>query len=152
MTESTTTGRTAWLLEGLIGASSGAPLQFNIRTTPAPRGVPSVTSRGSVLYSKTYEACAADCRRELAIRKPPVPLSGNLLCVVEVIAAKPKAGKLAEPKGSIEDWAKGPLDAAAKVGIWNGDGQAVTAACSKRYAEPGEEPGIRLWVGTERTP
>ncbi len=144
-----TSSRAERLLEWLRGASSGALLQFWVQTKPAPASRPNVSRSGGVYYSKSYEAFAADCRRELAIQKPSEPLRGNLLCVVEIIAAKPKTGKLAEPRGDVDNWAKGPLDAATKAAIWVDDTQLVAGGFLKRYAEPGEDPGVKLWVGTE---
>ena len=143
--------RTSRLLEWIRGASAGALLEFWVKTTPAPSSRPKVNHRGGTFYSKNHEACAADCRRELALQTPLEPLQGSLLCVVEIISPKPKTGKLAEPRGDIDNFMKVPLDAATKVGLWGDDTQLVAGGCVKRYAEPGEDPGIKLWIGTEAT-
>jgi Holliday junction resolvase RusA-like endonuclease len=108
-----------------------------------------INRRGGTYFSKAHEAFSAECTKQLALVRPAEPLSGNLLALVEIVAAKPKTGKLSEPRGDCDNWAKIPLDAATKVGIWNDDMQVVAMSCMKRYAEPGELPGANLWIGAE---
>jgi Holliday junction resolvase RusA-like endonuclease len=42
------------------------------------------------------------------------------------------------------------LDAATKAGIWGDDSQVVPLASTKRFTEPGEEPGVYLHIGRLR--
>jgi Holliday junction resolvase RusA-like endonuclease len=107
-----------------------------------------INRRGGVYYSKGYEAFLADLKREFAVLRSGAS-EGPLLALAEVIVQRPKTGKLPEPRGDIDNYLKGPLDAATQSALWGDDGQIVAGACMKRYAEPGELPGANLWIGTE---
>jgi Holliday junction resolvase RusA-like endonuclease len=139
--------RTWGLLEWLRGASVGALLTLRARTTPSPQHRPRVTQRGITYYPKAYQTYHADCMKQFAQQKPDEPLQGDVGVVVETVCARPKKTKLSAPKGDSDNYAKAPLDAATKARVWGDDAQAVPLASTRRWTEPGEEPGVYLHIG-----
>lgn len=89
----------------------------------------------------------ADCLRQMGDQKPPEALQGDLGAVLEVIVQRPKASKFASPRGDVDNYAKAPMDAATKAGVWGDDGQVRFLAVLKRWTMPGEAPGVTLTVG-----
>lgn len=98
-------------------------------------------------YAKEYQLYHTDCQKQFAEQKPAAPLRGRLAAIVETVIARPKTTKLSEPKPDSDNYAKAPLDAATKAGVWGDDSQVVPVASTKRWAEPGEEPGVYLHIG-----
>lgn len=141
-----TSDRTWGLLDWLRGACVGALLTLRVITTPSPTHRPRVSKWGTY-YAKPYQVYHKDCVQQFAEQKPEVPLKGRLGCVVETVVARPKTSKLQEPKPDSDNFAKAPLDAATKAGVWGDDSQVVPLASTKRWAEPGEEPGVYLHIG-----
>jgi len=139
--------RTWGLLQWLRGASTGALLTLRAETTPSPTHRPRLAKAGFAYYAKSYSIYHADCVKAFAKQKPSEPLQGSLACVVETVCARPKKTKLAAPKGDSDNFAKGPLDAATKAGIWGDDTQVIPMASTKRWAEPDEMPGVYLHIG-----
>jgi Holliday junction resolvase RusA-like endonuclease len=109
-----------------------------------PASRPRVTKWGGVYYGKPYATFLADAQKQLAAmrdQRSDLPV----VMVMEVICAKPPTGKLELPKGDVDNYAKGPLDAATKAAtLWKDDAQVAALFVAKRYAEPGEEPGVSL--------
>jgi Holliday junction resolvase RusA-like endonuclease len=134
------------LLGWLRGASSGALLTIRAETTPSPTHRPRFSKFGAPYYAKPYQVYHSDCQKQFAAQVTE-PLQGRLACVVETIMARPKTTKLLEPKPDSDNLAKGPLDAATKAGVWGDDSQVVPMASTKRWAEPGEAPGVILHIG-----
>ncbi len=64
------------------------------------------------------------------------PLTTPLLVDLRLCVEKPKTGKLAQPKGDIDNFAKGPLDA-ANGRIWVDDSQVSTLTATKLYVPHG---------------
>ena len=141
-----TSERVSPLLEWLRGTAVGAVLHYRVLADPKPRNTPRVTRYGGIFYSKGYEAFYVECQKQLA-EQAGGALLGPIGAVIEVIIKRPKMGKLADPLGDVDNYAKGALDAATKGSVWGDDGQIVSLAVTKRYAEGGEAPGVNLWVG-----
>ena len=135
----------AWL-KALRGATFGALLSLRIDAEPAPTPRPRV-GRFGVYYPKKYEKFYAECQRQLAGQRTEAPLGDTLAVLIESICSRPKSGKLASPRGDADNFAKGPLDAATKAGIWADDSQAEVLVSLKRYAEAGEAPGVNIHIG-----
>lgn len=135
------------LLDWLRGASFGALLSLRAITTPSPTHRSRSTKSGHHYYAKSYQIYHADCVKQFSEQLPADPLSGRLACVVETICVRPKTTKLSEPRGDSDNYAKAPLDAATRAGVWGDDGQVVPQTSLRRWAQPGEEPGVYLHIG-----
>lgn len=128
------------------GALVGSLLTVTVHTDPSPAHRPQVGPYGTY-YAKTYQRCMADCIKRLAAQKPPEPLSGDLAAIVEIICQRPKTTKFARPRGDVDNYAKAPMDAATKTGIWVDDVQVATVLIDKRWTYSGEKPGITMTIG-----
>jgi Holliday junction resolvase RusA-like endonuclease len=138
--------RTWGLLEWLRGASVGALLTLRAETTPSPTHRPRLSKGGFAYYAKSYQTYHTDCQKQFA-KQIAEPLDGPLACVVETVCARPKTTKLIAPRGDSDNYAKAPLDAATKAGVWGDDAQVLPVTSTRRWAEPGEEPGVYLHIG-----
>lgn len=157
------------LLEWLRGACKGPLLRYRIDVEPLPTPRPRVPKFGSAYYPPRYEEYRAEVQKQLARQiadqatkdaRAAGLLDGRLAVVIEVACARPRTGKLADPRGDVDNYAKGPLDACTKVGLWRDDAQVAALGVTKRYAqgpakrdaqrdqEADEAPGINLWVGS----
>lgn len=74
-------------------------------------------------------------------------LHGSLCCVVEIICQRPKTTKLSHPRGDVDNFVKGALDAATKAGVWGDDTQVIALGVTKRWTEGDEAPGIIFTTG-----
>lgn len=133
-------------MDWLKGVSVGTLLTLRAETTPSPQHRPRV-ARWGTYYPKPYQVYHADCQKQFAEQKPKAPLMGTLGCVVETVCKRPKTTKLRAPKGDSDNYAKAPLDAATKAGVWGDDAQVLPLTSTRRWAEPGEEPGVYLHIG-----
>lgn len=133
-------------VKALRGATLGALLTLKIAAEPVPAPRPRV-GRFGVFYPKRYEQFYAECQRQLAGQRPEAPLGGSLAVLAETVCTRPKSGKLASPRGDADNFAKGPLDAATKAGVWEDDCKAEVLVSIKRYAAPGEAAGVTLHIG-----
>lgn len=115
--------------------------------TPAPASRPKVTRTGQVYYGVNYQRFRQAAQAELEAYEG-TPTDSPVLLVMEVVAARPKTGKRVTPRGDVDNFAKGPLDAMTQCGrIWDDDDQVVGMCVFKRYADPGEQEGVRLdWI------
>ncbi len=113
---------------------------------PVPASRPRVTRWGT-FYAKTYETFRAAADAELAkMSGPPTP--HPVVLGMEIVAKRPKAGKLVHPRGDVDNFAKGPMDAMTKAGkFWNDDNQVIELLVRKRYAEKGEPEGVHIVIG-----
>jgi Holliday junction resolvase RusA-like endonuclease len=75
------------------------------------------------------------------------PLLGPLFVRITNIVQKAKTSKLVWPRGDVDNYAKAPLDAITKAAtVWHDDDQVVDLHTSKRFANPGEQPGTLVEV------
>jgi Holliday junction resolvase RusA-like endonuclease len=140
------------LVTWLKGATVGALLHFYARTTPSPSHRPRVTRSGISYYAKPYAQYLKDCQQQFAwqfsqhhCRKAPI--EGRLGVVIETVVERPRTTKLTDPNGDSDNYAKAPLDALQKAGVVIDDKQFVPVCAVRRFTEPGEEPGVNLWIG-----
>lgn len=135
------------LLSALRGAVAGALLHVFVDVEPKPASRPRVSRWGGVYYAKGYETFYAECQRQLVAAKADSVECG-LAVALEFICPRAKTSKLLRPKGDVDNFAKGPLDAMTKVEkFWRDDSQVELLLVSKRFAEPGEKPGINIHYG-----
>lgn len=138
--------RAARALRRLVAAGA---LSVFVACTPVPAARPRVTKTGHAYLPQPYAGFAGELQRKLAETHAGPPLDGPLVVGVEIVKARPKTTKLHAPLGDVDNHAKGPLDAATKTGrFWRDDVQIEHLFATKRWAEPGEEPGVRLLVHT----
>lgn len=133
--------------ETLKGVAEAALLSFWLAVPPAPASRPRVTRWGGVYYGKNYEQFKSASLNE-AVKFSGVPTDKPVVIMLEFICEKPKTGKLAYPKADVDNLAKGPLDALTQSKkFWGDDNQVIGLTVFKRYAEPGEEPGVKIdWM------
>lgn len=135
------------ILGWMRGVALGALLTLSVATTPSAASRPRVAKFG-VYYAKSYSAYMADCARAFALAPGSFPVGGEpLIAHVEIIGDRPKVTKLPNPKGDVDNYAKGALDAATKATLWSDDSRVECLIVTKRWSEPGEEPGVVLTVG-----
>ena len=134
------------MLDWLKGVSVGPLRVFRAVTTPSPQHRPRVTQRGITFYPKAYQVYHTDCVKQFATQLKE-PIKGPVGVVVETVCARPKTTKLRAPRGDSDNYAKAPLDAATKAGVWGDDAQVLPLTSFRRWAEAGEEPGVYLHIG-----
>ena len=71
---------------------------------------------------------------------------GPLRVELEVVCKRPKKPAGSVPTGDIDNYANAALDAVNDAGLWGDDKQVVCLQATKRYAEPGEEPGTHIRI------
>jgi len=123
-----------------------ASLVFPFNPVPASR--PRVTRWGTY-YGKAYKAWKAQAERFIPHGGLCLDAATPLKIMLEFIVQRPKTSKLALPKGDIDNYAKGPLDALTKAGgYWHDDRQVKTLIASKRFAIKAEKPCTKIWIFT----
>lgn len=123
--------------------SNGLLVSFWMNLAPVPASRPRVnTFTKAVYYGKPYTKFLKSAKSIVEAQKW-MPSDKPLVVMIESIVEKPKTGKLTYPNGDTDNFAKGPLDALNKH-AWLDDKQIVGLSTWKRYALPGEEPGVRI--------
>jgi Holliday junction resolvase RusA-like endonuclease len=128
-----------------------------------PKGQPRPRAFARGGKARVYDPATAEGWKSqiaLAIKPllPPQPLTVPAVVEMEFVFRRPKAHfsstgalKLHAPqrytsKPDVDNLAKAVLDALSTVGLWRDDDQVTGLSARKRYAEPGEAPGMGLWV------
>lgn len=129
----------AWLQ----GLAQGGLLSLWLGVQPAAASRPRVTRWGTY-YSKSYEVFRKEA--QTIANKAKGEASGQpLVVLMEVISPRPKTTKRSFPKGDVDNLAKGPLDVMTKAqNFWLDDDQVVGLCVFKRFAEDGEEHGVKV--------
>lgn len=137
------------LLGWLRGATVGSLLTVRVWTTPSPthRVIPLWSARRMV-HTVTYSAYMADCQRTLAEHAGAFgELRGELGAFIEVIGQRPKSTRLHCPKGDVDNYVKGVMDAATKARVWHDDTNVVALGVTKRWTLPDELAGVVIHIG-----
>lgn len=131
---------------GLEGARVPSASLF-IGVDPVPASRPRVTRWGTY-YGKTYKAWMKAAADILGMFTPVSELMSCPLVVrLTHIVQKARTSKLEWPRGDVDNYAKATLDAITKAQIiWHDDDQIVGLISSKRFADPGEQPGTLVEV------
>lgn len=135
------------LVNVMRGALTGALLTVFIDAEPKPASRPRVSKWGGVFYTKSYATFYADCQAQLAVVKTEM-IEDGIAVAMEFVCPRAKTSKLPRPKGDVDNYAKGPLDAMTKVEkFWRDDAQIETLVVTKRFARPDEKPGVHIHYG-----
>jgi Holliday junction resolvase RusA-like endonuclease len=121
-------------------------MKLKIEINPVPASRPRVSRFGTYygpVYRKFKTAIAAILTSMAVSSKSfgDKRLNVNVECVVK----KPKTSILDVPRGDVDNYAKGVLDAMNGV-LWDDDDQIVKLTVSKRFTEQNEEGHILLEV------
>lgn len=142
-----TDGLAGWLR----GAVLGALLTCRVATAPSPTSRPRFARIGNFVrtyFAENYQVYCADCVKAFAVFANSFPSGGHpLVCRVDIIGNRPKSTLLTSPRGDVDNYVKGALDAATKAGLWSDDGRLECLIITKRWALPGETEGVELHVG-----
>ena len=117
---------------------------LHIDAEPRPESLRVYQSR--VYQGKLYAAFHRACVAQLAEYELK-PQDGPMMVAVEAVCTRPKTTKRSWPVGDVDNYLKGPMDALTRVGAWHDDDQVQIAYPTKRYAKPGEEPGVNIVIG-----
>jgi Holliday junction resolvase RusA-like endonuclease len=130
------------------GATYVASVVFVFDPVPASR--PRVTRWGTY-HTKPYKNWLDQAAKHLTDGFYQNQYVGeqSLLVHVETISTKARTSKLTRPKGDVDNYAKGPLDAITKAGLhWYDDVQVEVLISSKRFAAPGEQARTEVHIYT----
>lgn len=118
-----------------------------IPVKPVPASRPRV-SRFGTYFSKNYEAFRNACFNYLSKIKKKYPQTDAKFKVdIEFICHRPKKPAQEYPRGDVDNYLKGPLDALTKVGmVWFDDTQVTDLRGTKRYAKGDEEIGMKVKI------
>jgi Holliday junction resolvase RusA-like endonuclease len=110
---------------------------------PVPASRPRVSKWGTY-YAKNYAGWLKAAAKALE-GEPSCPTDAPLVVFVEQIVEKARTSSLTYPRGDIDNFVKGPLDAITKSEkLWVDDNQVVGLIAFKRFAENGEAPGTSV--------
>lgn len=120
----------------------GVRKDLPLKLEPCPASRPRVTRTGVTYYAKTYREFQKESARILKGVKAD-PSAAPVLIMVEVVKTKARTSKLTYPRGDVDNYLKGPLDALNKSErVYLDDNQVVGLLGFKRFAEPDEAPGF----------
>lgn len=135
--------------QALRRLAAATTIRVAVACTPLPTPRPRFTKYGAVYYPKPYIEQQGMLQRAFAEQRTEPPLEGALVVSAELVLPKPKKTIRCAPPGDVDNLAKGPLDAITKTGrYWADDTQVAQLFIEKRWAEPGEEPSVRLCINT----
>jgi Holliday junction resolvase RusA-like endonuclease len=102
---------------------------FSIEPVPASR--PRVPRFGKPYYVGRY----AEFIKQAGSAIPAADKchEGNLRVTIICVITKPKTTKRSNPRGDVDNYAKGILDAMTKKGYWNDDDQIVSLEIVKKF-------------------
>jgi Holliday junction resolvase RusA-like endonuclease len=122
-------------------------IELFIPVKPVPASRPRV-SRWGTYFSKNYEDFRNQCSLFLSkIKKQYPPQAGKFKVQILFICHKPANPANSYPRGDVDNFLKGPLDAITKAGmIWEDDIQITRLIGIKRYAKAGEQVGMKITI------
>lgn len=126
-------------------ATTSDPSTFAFHGKPTTASRPRVTRQGWAYYEKSYKDWLAGAKAYLRGIKLP-RYAGPVEAFVEVVVIRPKKPVNPFPRGDLDNYAKGPLDALTKVGVWPDDNVVVKLTVMKRYTTVPAEEGIYVTV------
>ena len=123
---------------------------FPIEPVPASRPrVRTIKTKDGRTFSSTYYAgryAQFIKDADKAIPRAEHTHQGELEVTVLCRVLKPKTTKRSNPRGDIDNYLKGVLDALTKKGYWNDDDQIVELHASKVFVVNPDSAGISLTI------
>ena len=118
-----------------------------IPVPPVPAARPRV-GRWGTYYPKSYAGYRAAVEASLdGLPRPKHVTTRPVKVAVYVVAHRPKRPAKEFPRGDLDNYVKGALDAVTKSSlIWLDDVQVTVAYAQKRYAHDGEPPHTFILV------
>lgn len=131
---------------------------FHVTGQPAPQPRPRFTCRGGI--ARAYEPKNTRISRWKDVLRLGIgSVEERIECAVQVdlefLLPRPKshllrgavretapAQPIAQTNGDLDNYAKPVLDICTELGIWTDDAQVTALTVTKRYAQPGEDPGV----------
>ncbi len=127
-----------------------------------PVPVPRIkVGRWGAYYSASYTDWLDGAKVKAKADYPQKPLTGPLTAELKFVIARAKshygtgrnahvlkpamAEKYPLPKGDVDNLAKGPLDALSGI-VYEDDVQVLALLVKKRWAEHGENPGVKIKI------
>jgi Holliday junction resolvase RusA-like endonuclease len=129
----------------LRGAFATA-LRLTISGKPVPKPAPKVRRNGYAYYSPTFNEWFTAAKLQVG-QQVGAPIINPLSVAVEVVGERPKNTILTHPRGDVDNFSKGILDALTKGGAWLDDALVRTLLITKRWADEGEDPDCNIWIG-----
>ena len=86
-------------------------------------------------HAAPYKAWLLAAARALKQYEPHAQLAGPLAVDIDVRIKRPQKTARAYPPFDLDNYAKGPLDALTKAGVWKDDEQVVQLHVTKRYCD-----------------
>lgn len=124
--------------------SDQGEVRFFLPIEPVPASRPRVSKWGTY-YAGKYKSFLEQA--PALVPKFETPLQGPLLAGFVFCATKPRTGKRDWPRFDLDNAIKAASDVLTKCGVWEDDDQVVgLLPTEKRYARPGEEPGIHVHI------
>lgn len=114
-----------------------------LKVNPVPASRPRVTRWGTY-YSKTYKTWRDQVYA--LIKEQSDVLDNDLTVLVRSNVLKPKTSKKDHPRGDVDNYAKGPLDALTQKKFWVDDDLIVNLLSSKKFISEGEEPHTEVYI------
>ena len=129
----------------MMGAAKAASVVFTFDPVPASR--PRVTRWGTY-HTTPYKNWLDQAAKTLAACSAVKSLTdASLLVYVESVVTKARTSKLTRPRGDVDNYAKGPLDAITRAARhWHDDVQVTALLSTKRFADPGEEARTEVHI------
>lgn len=122
--------------------SGAARFVLDLAPIPCPR--PRV-SRWGTFYPKPYAIWKKAAMELLAASGLP-KFTGPVRLWLDCLCTRPKTTKLALPRGDVDNYAKAVMDAMTSAGVWDDDGQVEALHVSKRWAEPGADGRVSIFI------
>lgn len=145
-------------LQRVLEQESLAPLEVHYTAKPTPASRPRVSRRGHAFYSKSYKEWRTQAFEDIKDLLDTLPniqtLDGPLAVMIRVAVPAPKKTAREYPRGDVDNFAKGPLDAITKAPdyedgitkIWGDDDQVVMLFICKEYEEVVDKQGMIMYI------